>query len=88
MRLIFRAFFNDAAMYPDPRVFRPERWLDSEGQLLDDAVSPMHPNKIIFDSTKNGAVPYLPLNKMLEGDASGVKGQGKTSDNSIKVQGQ
>ena len=48
MRLIFRAFFNDAAMYPDPRVFLPERWLDSEGQLLDDAVSPMHPNKVIF----------------------------------------
>ena len=35
-------------MYPDPYVFRPERWLDSEGSLLKDSVSPMHPNKVVF----------------------------------------
>lgn len=64
------------------KLVRYRLYMETMGQLLS------HPNKIIFDSTKNGAVPYLPLNKMLEGDASGVKGQGKTSDNSIKVQGQ
>lgn len=39
---------HDEQTYPDPFVFKPERWLDNGGSLLEDKKAPLHPNRIIF----------------------------------------
>ena len=41
--LLYRAMLYDAARYPNPEVFNPERFLDSQGLLIED-----DPTEIIF----------------------------------------
>ena len=46
--LLVRAALHDDSVYSDPMDFRPERWLDDDGNLLPAAKAPIHPNKIVF----------------------------------------
>ena len=45
---IRRAMLHDEAMYPEPFRFYPDRWLDSDGKLLDESKAPLHPFKAAF----------------------------------------
>jgi len=35
---LFRAILHDPALYPEPDVFKPERFLNSDGSLRDDPI--------------------------------------------------
>lgn len=41
--LVGRAILHDEEEYPEPFVFKPERWILKEGQR-----EPMHPDKVAF----------------------------------------
>jgi cytochrome P450 len=36
--VIFRAILHDPALYPEPDIFKPERFLNADGSLRDDPV--------------------------------------------------
>jgi cytochrome P450 len=37
-RTVFRAILHDPVMYPEPDIFKPERFLNADGNLRDDPI--------------------------------------------------
>ena len=56
---IFRAILHDPAMYPEPDLFKPERFINQDGSLRDDPTLTMAfgsgrricPGRHLFDAT-------------------------------------